>query len=253
MMRMNKDKRSANLIAVMLLTIMLSFPKEMKAQFAFDYTSIEAYISDHKSVRSLLMTRATLEYGNQLLHEYSQEKTEGYKDLNFELDRYTRAFDIIDIMYQSLRLGLNIYSTYDKVSERLYGYGDMLDRYNELVLKRGKPELADKRLLTINYEAIKKISAECDDLYKSVYDLILYATGAAACSTSDLMTVMERINTSLDRIREMVNSAYLSTWNYIQVRTGYWKSKIYRTRTIEEMAESAFERWRASGHKIKVN
>ena len=182
---MNKDKRSANLIAVMLLTIMLSFPKEMKAQFAFDYTSIEAYISDHKSVRSLLMTRATLEYGNQLLHEYSQEKTEGYKDLNFELDRYTRAFDIIDIMYQSLRLGLNIYSTYVKVSERLYGYGDMLDRYNELVLKRGKPELADKRLLTINYEAIKKISAECDDLYKSVYDLILYATGAAACSTEN--------------------------------------------------------------------
>lgn len=157
MMRMNKDKRSANLIAVMLLTIMLSFPKEMKAQFAFDYTSIEAYISDHKSVRSLLMTRATLEYGNQLLHEYSQEKTEGYKDLNFELDRYTRAFDIIDIMYQSLRLGLNIYSTYDKVSERLSGYGDMLDRYNELVLKRGKPELADTRLLTINYEAIKKL------------------------------------------------------------------------------------------------
>lgn len=253
MMRMNKDKRSANLIAVMLLTIMLSFPKEMKAQFAFDYTSIEAYISDHKSVRSLLMTRATLEYGNQLLHEYSQEKTEGYKDLNFVLDRYTRAFDIIDIMYQSLRLGLNIYSTYDKVSERLSGYGDMLDRYNELVLKRGKPELADTRLLTINYEAIKKISAECDDLYKSVYDLILYATGAAACSTSDLMTVMERINNSLDRIREMVNSAYLSTWNYIQVRTGYWKSKIYRTRTIEEMVEGAFERWRASGHKIKVN
>ena len=74
---MNKDKRSVKLLAVMLLTIMLSFPKEMKAQFAFDYTSIEAYISDYKIVRSLLMTRASLEYGNKLLHEYSQEKTEG--------------------------------------------------------------------------------------------------------------------------------------------------------------------------------
>lgn len=248
-----KDRRAGNMPILLILLLMITFPDKGKAQFAFDYTSIEAYISDHKSVRSLLMTRATLEYGNQLLHEYSQEKTEGYKNLNFELDRYTRAFDIIDIMYQSLRLGLNIYSTYDKVSERLSGYGEMLDRYNELVLKRGKPELADTRLLTINYEAIRMISSECDNLYKSVYDLVLYATGAAACSTSDLMTVMERINSSLERIREMVNRAYLNTWRYIQVRTGYWKSKIYRERTIEEMAESAFEKWRESGKNIRVN
>lgn len=249
-----KDKNFNKWIMLLVIAVSSIFiPCKVNAQFAFDYTSIEAYISDHKSIRSLLMTRATLEYGNRLLHEYSREKTEEYKDLNFELDRYTRAFDIIDIMYQSLRLGLNIYSTYDKVSERLSGYGKMLDRYNELVLKRGKPELADTRLLTINYEAINKISTECEDLYKSVYDLILYATGVAACSTSDLMTVMERINTSLERIREMVNSAYLSTWNYIQVRTGYWKSKIYRKMSIGEMADNALERWRESGHKIKVN
>ena len=41
-------------------------------------------------------------------------------------------------------------------------------------------------------------------MYKSVYDLVLYATGVAACSTADLMTVLESINASLDLIRDMV-------------------------------------------------
>ena len=31
-------------------------------------------------------------------------------------------------------------------------------------------------------------------------DLVLYATGAAACSTSDLLMVLEAINRSLDNI-----------------------------------------------------
>ena len=35
----------------------------------YDYSSVEAYINDHKKQRSLLMARSALEYGNQLLHE----------------------------------------------------------------------------------------------------------------------------------------------------------------------------------------
>jgi len=228
-------------------------PGVVLAQITFDYTSVESYIHDHKNQRSLLIARATLEYGNQLLHDYSKKQTEEYKELNFELDKYTRAFDIIDIMYQSLRLGMNVYSTYDQVSERLQGYRKLLERFNDRIVKRGKIELADTLLLSINYRAIKRIAKESEHLYKSVYDLVLYATGVAACSTADLMTVLENINVSLDLIRAMVNRAYLSTWNCIQVRTGYWKEKVYRTRTKEQMIEDAFERWRKSGINIKVN
>lgn len=251
-MRMRKQGRS-KLNCLIVAGMLCVLPIVVRAQLTFDYTSVESYIRDHKNQRSLLITRATLEYGNQLLHDYSRKQTEEYKELNFDLDKYTRAFDIIDIMYQSLRLGMNVYGTYDQVSERLQGYRKLLERFNEKIVKRGRIELADTLLLSINYKAIQRIAKESEHLYKSVYDLVLYATGVAACSTADLMTVLESINTSLDLIRGMVNRAYLSTWNYIQVRTGYWKEKVYRTKTKQQMIEDAFGRWRKSGINIKVN
>ena len=39
---------------------------------------------------------------------YSREETGKYKEVNIDLDRYTRAFDVIDVMYQSLRTVLNV-------------------------------------------------------------------------------------------------------------------------------------------------
>jgi len=225
----------------------------VQAQLKFDYTSVESYIRDHQNQRSLLIARATLEYGNQLLQDYSKDQVEEYKELNFDLDRYTRAFDVIDMIYQSLRLGMNIYGTYDNVSDRLSGYKNLLGDFNEKIIHRNKLSLADTLLVSINYRAIRNISAECRYLYQSVYDLVVYVTGAAACSTAELMLILESINTSLDRIRELVNKAYIGTWNYIQVRMGYWKEKVYRTQTKQQMIESAFKRWLEKGISIQVN
>ena len=81
-----------------LTVFMLLFPCMVNAQWAFDVLSIEAYIHDHKQQRSLLLARSTLELSNRLLHEYSSEATVEYKTLNVDLDRYTRAFDVIDIL-----------------------------------------------------------------------------------------------------------------------------------------------------------
>ena len=85
----------------------------VKAQWNFDIPVVEAYINDHKQQRSLLLARSTLELSNQLLHEYSSDAAVEYKELNIDLDKYTRAFDVIDVLYQSLRTSLNVYSTYD--------------------------------------------------------------------------------------------------------------------------------------------
>ena len=91
-------------IAALLLFLL---PGIAKAQWTFDIVSVEAYINDHKKQRSLLLARSTLEYSNKLLHEYSCKEVGGYKELNIDLDRYTRAFDVIDVMYQSLRTVLH--------------------------------------------------------------------------------------------------------------------------------------------------
>lgn len=232
---------------IILLIVILLFPVKASAQWKFDVPVVEAYINDHKQQRSLLLARSTLELSNQLLHEYSSEATVDYKNLNVDLDKYTRAFDVIDVLYQSLRTSLNVYSTYESVSERIQDYKHLLEDYNDKVLKRNKLSLGDTLLISINRRCIQKISDEGIQLYRSLSDLVLYATGAAACSTSDLLLILESINTGLDNIEKHLNKSYFETWRYIQLRMGYWKESIYRNKSKSEIIEGAFGRWKESG------
>ncbi len=122
-----------------------------------------------------------------------------------------------------------------------------MEDYNEKVLKRVKYSIADTLIISVNYRMIDNIYKEGQELYKSLSDLVLYATGAAACSTSELMMVMSSINYSLDRIELYLNRAYFKTWQYVQLRMGYWKESIYRSKTRREILDGAFGRWREAG------
>lgn len=232
----------------MAMCLMLLVPKTARAQLGFDVVSVEAYINDHKEQRSLLLVRSTLEASNKILHDYSSDANIDYKDINKELDKYTRAFDVIDVLYQSLRTSLNVYNTYETVSDRVTDYKNMLSDFHDKCLARGKIVSTDTLIISINVRALGKIADEGDNLYKSVSDLVLYATGAAACSTSDLLTVLNSINQSLDNIKKHLNVAYFETWKYIQVRIGYWKAQVYRAKTKQEIIEGAFGRWRRNGY-----
>lgn len=217
-----------------------------KAQWSFDVPTIEAYISDHKNQRSLLLARATLEHSNALLHEYSKTANVNYKEINIELDKYTRAFDVIDLLYQTLRTSLNTYDTYNTIHDRVIDYKNLLEDYYEKCLSRGNIVSTDTLIISINYHMLENIVDECENIYKSFSDLVLYATGAAARSTSNLMLVITSINQSLDNIQKQLNTSYISTWKYIQVRIGYWKAQVYRAKTIDEIIQGAYGRWRAS-------
>ena len=139
-------------IAALLLFLL---PGIAKAQWTFDIVSVEAYINDHKKQRSLLLARSTLEYSNKLLHEYSCKEVGGYKELNIDLDRYTRAFDVIDVMYQSLRTVLNVKNTYTSVSDRIGDYKSLLEDFNAKILKRGRIESADTLIISINARGLR--------------------------------------------------------------------------------------------------
>ena len=233
--------------SILILLLFVMVPQMTKAQWAFDFVSVEAYINDHKKQRSLLLARSTLELSNQLLHEYSSDTTVEYKTLNVDLDKYTRAFDVVDVLYQSLRTSLNVYSTYNTVSDRITDYKNLLEDYREKVLERNKIAVSDTIIISVNLRCIQKIADEGQHLYRSVSDLVLYATGAAACSTSDLLLVLESINTSLDNIERHLNRSYFETWRYIQLRMGYWKEAVYRTKTKRQLIDDAFGRWREAG------
>ena len=84
-------------IIYMLFTLLFLHAETALSQLGFDVATLEAYIADHKTQRSLLLARSTLEQSNKLLHDYSQVANKEYKEINVELDKYSRAFDIIDI------------------------------------------------------------------------------------------------------------------------------------------------------------
>lgn len=238
-------ERPLNVIQFMLICLIIClFPVKVRAQMSFDVPSVEAYIKDHKTQRSLLIARAALEESNKLLHSYSEEKVTDYKEINKQLDKYTRAFDIIDMLYQSLRTALNTYSTIETITTRVTDYKDLLETYNSKCLSRGNIDVADLQIIAINGRMLERISEDSQQLYKSVNDLILYATGVASCTTSDLLLILENINKNLDLIRQHINKAYFDTWRFIQIRIGYWKSRIYRAKTKREIIDGAFGRWK---------
>lgn len=232
------------IIIIMFICLM---PGVAKAQWTFDVLSVEAYINDHKKQRSLLLARSTLEHSNKLLHEYTSDEVGGYKNLNVDLDKYTRAFDVIDVMYQSLRTALNARSTYSEVSQRIVDYKNLLTDFNEKVVKRKHIELADTLIISINARMIENVAEEGEHLFRSLSDLVLYATGAAACSTADLMLVLDAINNSMDNIEKLLNRGYYETWRYIQLRIGYWKEKVYRKKSKQQIINDAFGRWKDAG------
>lgn len=234
---------------ILLLCLTTLCPKAVMAQLVpRDIPTIEAYINDHKKQRSLLLARATLEESNALLHKASKVTHREYRDINLELDKYTRAFDIIDLVYSTVSTGFNVYRTYDNVSEKIGKYKTMLEDFNEKIIQRGRIESADTLLLAVNARAVVHLADECQNLYYSVCVLAAYASGQVCCTTASLMLMIDNINKSLDRIKDIVNNAYYKTWKFIQARTSYWKSEIYRSKTIRQMATEAFDRWMEAGN-----
>lgn len=234
-------------LTAVLLVLFLGMPCKLLAQVPRDIPTIEAYINDHKKQRSLLLARSVLEESNQLLHQASEVTHREYRDINIELDKYTRAFDIIDLVYSTVSTGFNVYRTYDDVSDKLGKYKDLLSEYNKKIIKRKRIESADTLLLTVNARAVRNLSTECRNLYSSVAVLAAYASGQVSCTPASMMLMVENVNRSLDRIKDIVNAAYFQTWKFIQARTSYWKGELYRSKTLREMAGEALGRWKGAG------
>lgn len=111
------------------LMLLMLVPTMVRAQYSFDFLSVEALIDDHKRIRSVLMARSGVEQANELLHQYSSEANVDYDSLNVKLDKYTKCFDIIDVIYNGGVTVLNVKNTYDDVSDRITQLKDLLERF----------------------------------------------------------------------------------------------------------------------------
>ena len=208
-------------------------------------------VEDQSVHRTLLLLRSTMSYSNELLHSYSRDESDNYKAINIDLDKYTRAFDMLDLIFDGLRTVVNAYDTYETVTERLSDFADLLSDYTTNFLAKGNVSTADIKIVEICNTTISLVKDDIEELYTSLYDLILYITGAAGCSTADMMTILNRINDAMDELCEDLNIQYMKAYNYMLMRKGYWKESLYATKTLQEIVDEAQDRWTAIMKSLK--
>ena len=264
------------------LVMLLALPQNIAAQvFGTDYLTIEQMIDDQKRIRSHVIARATIEQANEILHKESKKTTGEYRDVNAELDKYNRMFDIIDVIVESASVAFSAYNTYDEVKERVEGMKDLLDRYRKMIAEReyrirtgisniSNPQEAwdwfntvqlpiipqDSIIFTVGEACINTVYEDAKRIVNSLYELALYTVpiaGAppAACTTETILKILQSIDYNLADIRTTVTACYFTLWKYIHVRTGFWTQNLIPHKTIKEICNDAYGRWKAAQHGKK--
>ena len=229
-------------IILFLLTLV---PMVGRAQWSFDVLSVEALIDDHKRVRSVLMARSGLEQANELLHKYSKEASVDYDSLNVKLDKYTKCFDVIDVIYNSGVMVVNVKNTYSDVSDKISQLSTLIEDFMTQCTLRGNIVSSDTVIVGACRRCVEQIGEDSQQLVNSLIELAQYATGLRHITTEGLLAVIGSINEGLDNIRGCIDHTYYVIWKYVTIRTHYFKPAVmYHAKTLGEMCGSAFERWK---------
>lgn len=269
-------------VVYILLLLFCAFPSLVDAQ-RVDIPSIEAMISDHKRIKGPIEARAALEIVNKELHDNSKKEVSNYKDINDQLDKYTRCLDILNIVYNSLSTAVNFYNTYNDVTDKLNSIYDLLERYRACIIVKqlGQVERTadilsgvtdihsiggakewyrdvkelyeegtviipeDTVVFTICRDMVVNVKKKCDEIFHSMLTLVGYATGVMACTTEGLLSTINGLNDQITGLRQIVDKSHFLLWRYIHLRTGYWsRAVLWQHKTVNEHARDALQRWR---------
>ena len=237
-------------ILLTLFFLLTLVPFTARAQWNFDVLTVEALIKDHRDVRSVLFARSALEQVNEVLHNYSMEASVDYDSLNVKLDKYTKCFDIIDIIYNSGKTVFNVYNTSSEVTRCIGELEQLIEKFSAQCLLRGNIEPTDTMIVNVCRDCVTQVIKDGKSLVQSLIELSQYIAGREM-TTQQLMKVIMDINESLDSIREGVDHTYYFVWKYVTIRTHYYKRKtLYAGKSVNTMCDEAFERWRSATRNV---
>lgn len=244
-------KKHILLVAVLLLSLV---PTVAHAQlYGFDVGSVEALIANHKSVRSRLIARSSLEQANELLHQYSKEAAEHHDSINIQLDKYTKCFDIIDIIYRGGITVANVYYTHNDVKDKIVQLQQLITEFTVEFTAKGNILSSDMVIINACKSTISQVGEDGQSLINSLIELSQYAAGKEAgreMTTEQLLTTISNINDCLDNIRNCIDHAYFVIQRYITLRRTYFKKSLYHAKTVREMAQDAFSVWFNTAHEV---
>ena len=70
-----------------------------------------AIVEDHKRQRRVYALRTAIEEANRELHGLVADTVKGYKEVNFSLEKYTKSFELIQLILNGAYTAMNIYGT----------------------------------------------------------------------------------------------------------------------------------------------
>ena len=244
---------------LLIVMVMMLATMSVQAQmWEFDVPSIEAFVDDHKEVRSEMWVRSVIEEGNALLLKWENDTIKGYRTISDVLDKYDHYFEMLDFIIKGACTVIKVKRTGETVATRLTEMGVLLSDFKSKCLSQGRLESSDVLIIEIGENMVKAIVGDVGELVDTMTKLLVFSgttnvLGLTAMSTTNLMLILENINQCVDNIAAVVNSSYVKLRGYILARMGpFFRRSVYRSRPVIEIGTDALSRWlEASQGKIR--
>lgn len=226
------------IIAAMLFTLAAVLPQEAVADAStdFDVASCEAMIYYHKRVGNALEGRMIAEGVVKKKHEKMKDGTIHYEAGEKEADKLYQPGLLSVIMNGGAALLGTVHAGAFLV-KRVRGFWDILDEYNEKVLKKKKIMASDIILYTAMDSMSRQLYREGKKLLDNQWYFGLYLSGTSKITAADLSNSLLAITETLERMEAIVDQAYDTMWYYMLMRTGPWNSDFYYVRSAQRQAD----------------
>jgi hypothetical protein len=203
-----------------------------------------AIVEDHKRQRRVYALRTAIEEANRELHGLVADTVKGYKEVNFSLEKYTKSFELIQLILNGAYTAMNIYGTSNYVVGRVGDISRLLTEYYNELLSQGNIESGDLFIYEWSNQLVRGLSEDVSELVRSLGDMPLYINGKVHCTTANLLLIIDNINKTLNKIKERVAAAHMKIYGYIKARLSpFWNRRIYHSETVMTIATDALSRW----------
>lgn len=242
-------------LALLPLSAMSQIPRYIDLVDNDVWIPVEALHLEHESAISLLTARSALAAVNDGLSSAASAAGIRYDSIRIDLDRYTRMFDFIDELYNTLHLAFRSANTFSDIEYYASRYADVIRSFIDELDSHGRLLAEDMCLFDYAASAIGGLRSDCEQLYSTLEELAgLYILPlrdghpVANCSTSTLTYILSEIDRFLTRISERLERLYGLSYRYMLMRQGYWPVSVI-TQTKRAIVSSALSRWMEKGRE----
>lgn len=221
-----------------------------------DAASLEAFIGYHSTIGSESIVRGIVEVTNESFHSATQGSFQDYRLINADLEKYTHAFDVLDLIMKGASTTVATYRTYQAVLAGIKEYKRLLEEYKTKILgRRGgirNFSLDDSVFYTRSRDMVQDIGSVSEDLCANVAELAAIIAGKTSCKTRQCESLVDNIQDDMEAIRKEIYDCLYDLSAYMRLRTGFHNIHLtmFRPITVRDLANASLEAWRRASRSV---